>query len=232
MVYANVVTYMKKDKESDTKELETGRRLVVEVVKDEDNVVDEKTKDEGVEDETSPTGEVVGMSGSSGLDTSGVNDNGKNGSGMLMIAVIALLILSVTGWMMYIRSEWMRRQELLSNQIETEEQVDQEQINEEEVEVVESEQLERGEISLEILNGSGVAGLAAETMVGFEELGYEEISVGNAETAPGNELYVRAGYEDKIDVLMDDVLAELEIATVSGELMGDGEVIARIVLGQ
>lgn len=223
---------MKKDKESDTKELETGRRLVVEVVKDEDNVVEEETKEEGIEEETSPIGEVVGMSGSNGSAMSGVSDSGKNGSGMLMIAVIALLILSVTGWMMYVRSEWMRRQELVANQMESEEQIVQEPVVEDEIEVTETEQLERNEISLEILNGSGVAGLAAETMVAFEGLGYEEISVGNAETVSGNELYVRSGYEDKIEVLMDDVLDELEIATISGELEDDGEIIARIVLGE
>jgi len=148
-----------------------------------------------------------------------------------MIAVIALLILSVTGWMMYVRSEWMRRQELAANQMESEEQTVQEPVVEDEIEVTETEQLERNEISLEILNGSGVAGLAAETMVAFESLGYEEISVGNAEAVLGNELYVRSGYEDKIEVLMDDVLDELEIATISGELEDDGEIIARIVLG-
>lgn len=222
---------MKKDKESDARELETGRRLVVEVVKDEDNVVGEETKEEGIEEDTSPIGEVVGMSGSNGSAMSGVSDSGKNGSGMLMIAVIALLILSVTGWMMYVRSEWMRRQELAASQVESEEQVVQEPVVEDEVEITETEQLERDEISLEILNGSGVAGLAAETMVAFESLGYEEISVGNAEAVLGNELYVRSGYEDKIEVLMDDVLDELEIATISGELEDDGEIIARIVLG-
>lgn len=223
---------MKKDKEAGTKELETGRRLVVEVVKGENDVVDEKTKDEGVEDESSATGEVVGMSGSGGSDMGGVDDNGKNGSGMLMIAVVALLILAVTGWMMYIRSEWMRKQEPALKQAETEEQAAQEPVVEEEVEIAESEQLERSEISLEILNGSGVAGLAAETMVAFEGLGYDEISVGNAETVPGSELYVRSGYEDRVDVLLDDVLAELEIATISGELEDDGEIVARIVLGR
>jgi len=223
---------MKKDTKSEKEKLETGRRLVVEVVKDEDNAVEEASKDEQVEVENSPTGEVVGMSGSGGLEMSGDSSRENNGSGMLMVAVIALLILSVTGWMMYIRSEWMRKQELLSNQTETEEQIVQEPVVEDQVEIVESEQLERNEISLEILNGSGVAGLAAETMVDFEDLGYEEISVGNAETTPGNELYIRAGYEEKIDVLMSDVLGELEIATISGELEGDGEIIARIVLGQ
>lgn len=223
---------MKKDKEAGTKELETGRRLVVEVVKDEDSAVDEKTENEGVEDESSVTGEVVRMSGSGGLDMGGVSENGKNGSGMLMIAVVALLILAVTGWMMYIRSEWMRKQEPALKQAETEEQAAQEPVVEKEVEIAESEQLERSEISLEILNGSGVAGLAAETMASFEDLGYEEVRVGNVEAAAGNELYVKAGYEDRVDVLLDDVLAELEIATISGELEDDGEIVARIVLGQ
>ena len=225
---------MKKGAKSEEEKLEARKRLVVEVVKDEDNVAEVGSRDDWVEVENSPTSGVVGMSGSDGLAMSGDSGRDNNGSGLLMVAVIALLILSVTGWVMYIRSEWMRRQELelSSKQTEAVEQVVQEPVIESQTEMVESEQLERDEISLEILNGSGVAGLAAETKVIFEDLGYGEIEVGNFEATLGNELYVRAGYEDRVDVLMDDVLAELEIATISGVLESDGEIIARIVLGQ
>lgn len=91
--------------------------------------------------------------------------------------------------------------------------------------------LPREEISLEILNGSGVAGLAAETAATFEELGYEVIEVGNADEIEGNQLFVNPEIRDLLDKLLEDVEEELEIASIAGELT-DSTASARIILGQ
>jgi hypothetical protein len=91
--------------------------------------------------------------------------------------------------------------------------------------------LKRAEIKLEILNGSGKAGLAGETRDVFEELGYEVVSIGNADEVVGSQLYVRSDYQDQIDMLLTDVNEKLQISSVSGDLDESG-VDARIVLGE
>jgi len=92
-------------------------------------------------------------------------------------------------------------------------------------------QLTREEITLEILNGSGVSGAAAETAATFEDLGYEVVKVGNAEDTEGNQLYINADVEDLVDALLEDADDELDISSVSGELE-DSTVSARIILGK
>lgn len=89
----------------------------------------------------------------------------------------------------------------------------------------------RSEISLEILNGSGIAGLASETADTFEELGYEVVKVGNAEDTTGNKLYVDPDIEELIAVLLEDVEGELDISSISGELT-DSTASVRIILGE
>jgi hypothetical protein len=92
-------------------------------------------------------------------------------------------------------------------------------------------QLTREEITLEILNGSGVSGAAGEAATTFEDLGYEVSKVGNAEETEGNQLYVNPDVEDLVDVLLEDVKDELDISSVSGEL-DDSTASARIILGK
>jgi len=91
--------------------------------------------------------------------------------------------------------------------------------------------LSREEISLEILNGSGVAGAAAEVASIFELLGYEIIEIGNADETEGNQLYVDSDLEDLLDQLLEDVEEELDISSVSGKLTGS-TASARIILGE
>ena len=101
----------------------------------------------------------------------------------------------------------------------------------EDSESMEIEQLERGEITLIILNGSGIAGLAGETSVTFEELGYTVSETGNADLISGNELYLNPDVEGMVNVLLEDAKEQLDISSVSGELK-DSEASAQIVLGE
>lgn len=95
----------------------------------------------------------------------------------------------------------------------------------------EPEQLERSEITLEILNGAGVPGLAGKTQTEFEDLGYIVESIGNAESNSETTVYVAADEGDSLEVLLQDVqdLLEVEKLSVSEEAL---TTTARIVLGQ
>jgi hypothetical protein len=96
--------------------------------------------------------------------------------------------------------------------------------------VTESLGLERSEISLEVLNGTDVTGLAGQTADSFKQLGYEIAEVGNAEDTVGNKLYVNPDFEGELGVLLEDVEEELSISSVSGTLSGS-DAHARIILG-
>lgn len=96
---------------------------------------------------------------------------------------------------------------------------------------VKNGQLERSEISLEILNGSGISGEAGKVAGVFEKLGYVIKKTGNAEPTEGNKLLINQDMEAKLEVLLGDVEKELDIASRSGYLR-DSTVSARIILGK
>ena len=100
-----------------------------------------------------------------------------------------------------------------------------------EVTVEEDQQLKRSDISIEILNGSGVSGLAGVKKEIFSDLGYNVVKIGNSAVTEGNKVYLQADLEDKVDVLMEDLEKELDIASMSGVIEGE-EINARIILGK
>ena len=138
--------------------------------------------------------------------------------------IVVLIIFGVTGWIFYFTSRYT-------------EKTTQEEITLEETEVAtptpapELVQLEREEITLEILNGSGVAGAAGDAAEIFEALGYVDVEAGNGDDTVGNDLYVITEFEDIIDVLLEDVESELDISSIAGELE-DSDYAARIILGE
>ena len=138
--------------------------------------------------------------------------------------IVVLFIFGVTGWVFYLTNRY-------SEETTQEEITLEEGATEEPAATPASTQLERGEITLEILNGSGVAGAAGDAAEVFEALGYEDVEIGNADETEGNELYVSSDIEDLIDVLLEDVEEELDISSISGEL-DDSTASARIILGE
>lgn len=138
--------------------------------------------------------------------------------------IVLLFIFGVTGWVFYFTNRY-------SQKTAQEEITLEEGITEEPTANPAATQLEREEITLEILNGSGVAGAAGDAAEVFEALGYEDVEIGNADETEGNELYVSSDIEDLIDVLLEDVEEELDISSISGEL-DDSDASARIILGE
>lgn len=139
--------------------------------------------------------------------------------------MIFLFLFGISGWVYHLTDRFREK----TDEETTTETTTETETAEEAEETLEL--LTREVITLEILNGSGVAGAAAETADIFEELGYEILEIGNADETIGNQLYVNPEVADLIAVLLEDVEGELDIASVSGELE-DSSASARIILGE
>lgn len=94
--------------------------------------------------------------------------------------------------------------------------------------------IDRSEWKFEVLNGSGVAGAAADAADLLEELGYEVAAIGNAdERVESTELYVKEEKEnEQIDLLLDDLENDFGKLKVNGKLDNDEEFDARIIIGK
>jgi hypothetical protein len=94
--------------------------------------------------------------------------------------------------------------------------------------------LVRDDWSFEVLNGSGVAGAAKKAADKIEVLGYKVIDMGNAESSnsSGNKLYVTADMIDRGDLLIADLRADFNIASVSGEFKSSSTASARLIIGK
>lgn len=91
--------------------------------------------------------------------------------------------------------------------------------------------LTREEISLEVLNGTTIAGLASKSADALELLGYDIARTGNSPTdAEVTMVYVQKELEDSLLVLLSDLQESFGVASISGYLE-DSEATARIVLG-
>lgn len=139
-----------------------------------------------------------------------------------------IIILGLTGILLYLRGTATSQQaeqteEIVATPVPTEAPTP-----EPTPEIV---QLEKSEITLEILNGTGVAGLAGSTSTTFENLGYTVESVGNADDTDANQLIVASKYAEQIEPLLEDVKSELGITKITQE-DDDLNVVARIIIGE
>ncbi|MBU0846275.1 LytR C-terminal domain-containing protein [Patescibacteria group bacterium] len=138
--------------------------------------------------------------------------------------IVVLFVFGITGWIFYLTNRYTEKT--------TQEEITiEEGITEEPTATPAPTQLEREEITLEIMNGSGVAGAAGDAAEIFEALGYEITEIGNADVTEGNELYVNPEFEGLVEILLKDVESELDISSISGELE-DSDASARIILGE
>lgn len=93
--------------------------------------------------------------------------------------------------------------------------------------------LVRSEWSLEILNGSGVAGLAKKIAVELEALGYPVVKTGNADKSSylQTQIMVQKDLSEKVNLVIADIKDVVMIASQAGELK-DSTASARIILGK
>lgn len=215
----------KKNKKTEVKE-----EKVVEEVKTSEMDAQAETeiekKDEVIEDDSGQEKKVVPETNNETMKTVDVDqleEGGGSGGIVKVLITTMLVILAVAGWALYIRELFLKQEVVSVEEVET---------------VVEATptptptvvQLSRSDISLEILNGSGVSGLAGTTAEAFEDLGYVDVEIGNADEIEESVLYVKEGLEEQVEVLLSDVEEELGITKISGELE-DSEYDAQIVLG-
>lgn len=90
---------------------------------------------------------------------------------------------------------------------------------------------DKTKFTLEILNGSGVAGAAKKIADKLSALGYEIIKVGNADVVEKTQVYLSSEMESFKSEFLKDLEADLKEATISGELK-DSTASARIIIGK
>lgn len=99
--------------------------------------------------------------------------------------------------------------------------------------------LVRSDWTFEVLNGSGVSGVAKKVAEELQKLGYLVLKTGNADkqTYAKTEILVRKDYADggafgtKINLVIADIKDVIKIASVAGELR-EGTASARIIIGK
>ena len=91
----------------------------------------------------------------------------------------------------------------------------------------------RSDWSLEVLNGSGVSGLAKKVAEQLSDLGYPVVKTGNADkqTYKTTEILVKGDLKDRVDSVVADLRDVIKIASVAGELE-EGTASARIIIGK
>ncbi len=94
-------------------------------------------------------------------------------------------------------------------------------------------QLERSDLSLEVLNGSGEPGAAGDAQAVLEDLGYENIEAGNADSYDYDqtEVSIKEGKKEYLQLLLNDLKEEYSISSESAYLEEDYDYDAQIIVG-
>jgi hypothetical protein len=93
-----------------------------------------------------------------------------------------------------------------------------------------SPEIDRSEWSLEVLNGTGKSGLAAEVKTKLEDMGYTVSKVGNAAEADTTKILVNKKMADQQDALLADLKDEFNVETAG--VLSDSSASARIIIGK
>jgi len=96
----------------------------------------------------------------------------------------------------------------------------------------EKTEINRSEWTLEVLNGSGVVGVAAKAAAKLTEQGYTVIKTGNANNQDykKSELFVSENMQSKAQLIIDDLKSDYGFSSVSG-ILSNSTASARIILG-
>lgn len=148
----------------------------------------------------------------------------KNKKIFAMGIIVTAFILFATGILLFLI--------LGSGGVKEEKTVKEETITEEATPT--PEKLNKEDWSFEVLNGSGIAGLAAKKAKALEDAGYTVVKKGNADNQKYEvtELYVTEEMESKAELLIEDLKAEFKVTEVKGKLTTDSTATARIILGK
>lgn len=146
----------------------------------------------------------------------------KNGKlGKILLLIIVVLILLVAGWY-FMRNRNVAQPAPVATPVPTETPLP---INE--------PVFNRSDWSLEILNGSGVAGAAKKLADKIQAQGYPIVKTGNAEkdNYSQTQILVKISLQDQVELIIADLKDTIKIASVAGELK-EGTASARIIIGK
>ncbi len=93
--------------------------------------------------------------------------------------------------------------------------------------------LNRSDWSFEILNGSGITGVAKQIADKIQTLGYPVVKTGNADkdNYSKTQILVKKSLQDRVELIIVDLKDIIKIASVAGELK-DSTASARIIIGK
>jgi hypothetical protein len=94
--------------------------------------------------------------------------------------------------------------------------------------------LDRADLSMEVLNGSGVPGAAGDTEDFLLELGYENIETGNADSYDYDqtEISIKESKNNYLELLLSDLETEYNVSSESAYLDEEYEYDAQIIIGE
>ena len=215
----------KKDQEEEFEEVENEEEE--EEVEDKE---DEELKDEENSDDISKDREIKFRGFNPNEEKDEIeyeSDNAPRKGGMkkfiIWLVILAILALGIG---------WLATSKLFKSSPNEEVKITEQQTTPTPTPVVE-EKLERSEWSLEVLNGSGVSGLAKKVADGLTGLGYQVVKVGNADkqTYTQSQIFVKDELKGKIDKVVADIKDIVKISSVSGQVE-DSTASARIIIGK
>lgn len=96
-----------------------------------------------------------------------------------------------------------------------------------------SAELDRSEVSVRVLNGSGVSGAAASARDILEKLGWSVDSIGNADADDYEATKVRAkaDFSDLADLMASDLSSDFDASTSSDELEASDSADIEVIVG-
>ncbi len=153
------------------------------------------------------------------LDLDDKNEKRSSKKFVIGIGIIAGLLIA-TGVLLYLM-------------FQTSFQKSKEEVKVEKVTPTPQKKLVRENWTFEVLNGSGIAGLASKKAKLLEEAGFKVGKTGNADNQnyETTELYVSADMYDQSKLLIEDLRTNFNITEVKGKLQ-DSTASARIILGK
>jgi hypothetical protein len=97
-----------------------------------------------------------------------------------------------------------------------------------------SAELKKESLKIQILNGSGVSGVAGKAKTYLENLGYKNIEIGNANSSSfeTTEISIKTASKEYLDLLLEDLGKDYEVSTDTKILSASSKFDAIITLGK
>lgn len=159
-------------------------------------------------------------------------NGGNNGKRYFLIFLLVLVLLGLVGGGIYVYRRAMTRRGVVEATPTPE--VYFKETQEATPTPTPEEELNRADLKIEVLNGSGVAGLAGKAAEYLEGLGYEDIKTGNADNYDyeQTEIAIKEDKQNYLSMIRKDLEDKYPPAEEVGTLEDDSDFDVVITLGQ